>query len=234
MKYYTTENKLTGDGKFTARVITDKNYTEDELIDKMLRKRNIVSRPDLRGVISALKETVVEIVREGNGLNLPWLKIGYSMKGNFDTPDTVRSPDRNPLEINANAGAMLTDVLSEVRPERVSVPDFGPRILRFTDGVSETSNSQMTPGGVFSIIGERLRIDGRQPGTFGLYLQAEDGTETRVDVLLRNDPAYLSGQLPSTLASGTYQLVVKTQIGASNQFVVDVRTSTSSFSLTVQ
>jgi uncharacterized protein (TIGR03437 family) len=92
----------------------------------------------------------------------------------------------------------------------------------------------MTPGGVFSIIGERLRIDGRQPGTFGLYLQAEDGTETRVDVLLRNDPAYLSGQLPSTLASGTYQLVVKTQIGASNQFVVDVRTSTSSFSLTVQ
>ncbi|MGK0309781.1 MAG: hypothetical protein ACJAYS_000606, partial [Lentimonas sp.] len=61
---------------------------------------------------------------------------------------------RNTEQTNPNAGAMLTDILSEVRPERVSVPDFGPRILRFTDGVSETSNSQMTPGGVFSIIGE--------------------------------------------------------------------------------
>jgi hypothetical protein len=36
------------------------------------------------------------------------------MKGNFDTPDTVRSPDRHPLEINTNAGAMLTDLLLEV------------------------------------------------------------------------------------------------------------------------
>ena len=129
---------------------------------------------------------------------------------------------------------MLTDVLPEVRPEPVSAPDFGPRVLRFTDGVSETTNSVMTPGGVFSIIGDCLRIDGRQPEPVGLYLRAEDGTETKVDVLLRKDPTYLSGQLPDTLASGTYQLLVKTQIGASNRFVADMRTSISSFSLTVQ
>ena len=78
MKYYTTENKLTDDGSFSARVLIDIAYNEDELIDKMLRKRNITSKPDLRGVMSALKETIVEIVEEGNGLNLSWLKLGRS------------------------------------------------------------------------------------------------------------------------------------------------------------
>ena len=97
MKYYTTENKLSSGGAFTARVVTDKTYTEDDLIDKILSKRNIVSRPDLRGVISALKETIVEIVREGSSLNLSWLKMSYSMKGNFASDDAVRDPQRNPV-----------------------------------------------------------------------------------------------------------------------------------------
>ena len=233
MKYYTTENKLTGDGSFNARVVTDKNYTEDELIDKMLKKRNIVSRPDLRGVISALKETVLEIVSEGNGLNLPWLKLSYSMKGNFDADDAARNPDRHPLEINTNAGKLLTDILPQVKMERVTHPDFSPRILHFTDGVSETTDSQLTPGGVFDLTGERLRIGGPIPNNVGLFLRAQDGTETKVDVLLRNDPGYLSGQVPNALAAGTYQIVVKTQLGTNNQRVTEVRTTTSSFSLTV-
>ena len=56
MKYYTTENRLTEDGSYSARVLVEKTYTENELVNKMLLKRNIVSKPDLRGVISALKE----------------------------------------------------------------------------------------------------------------------------------------------------------------------------------
>ena len=73
MNYYTIPNKLTNDGSHSARVLVDKTYTEDELIDKILSKRTIVSKPDLEGVISALKETLIDIVKEGNGLNLPFM-----------------------------------------------------------------------------------------------------------------------------------------------------------------
>ena len=233
MKYYTTQNRLNDDGTFNARVVTNKTYTEDELIDKILRKRNIVSRPDLRGVISALKETIVEIVSEGNGLNLPWLKLSYSMKGNFATDDAVRNPDSHPLEINVNAGKLLTEILPEIKLERVTHPDFSPRILHFNDGISKTTDSKLTPGGVFNITGERLRIGGTQIKNLGLYLLAQDGTETKVEVLLHNDPSYLVGQLPDQLPSGNYKLVVKTQLGSNNQKITEVRTGTSSFSLKV-
>ena len=234
MKYYTTENKLTADGSYNARVLVDRTYTENELIDKLLRKRNIVSKPDLRGVISALKETIAEIVEEGNGLKLSWLRLGYSMKGNFAEAEAIRDPDRNPLEIKLNAGELLMDILPKVRLERIIAPEFDPRIVSFTDAVSRTTKSVATPGGTFKVTGDRLRIGGRRSGDVGLYLRAEDGTETKVEVIMDNDPGVINGQLPDTLETGNYKLVVKTQLGANSQIVNEVRTGASKFTLTVQ
>ena len=234
MRYYTIENKLTNDGSYNARVLVDRTYTEDELVDRMLRKRNIVSKPDLRGVISALKETIAEIVEEGNNLNLSWLKLGYSMKGRFGTEESVRDPERHPLEISLRAGEFLTDHLKDVRLERILPPDYGPRIVSFVDAVSGTTKSVATPGGTFKVSGERLRIGGLRPDDVGLYLRAGDGTETRVEVLLDNEPRVINGQLPDTLTVGDYKIVVKTQLSFGNQMLTEVRTGDSSFTVTVK
>ena len=234
MQYYTTENKLTDDGSYNARVLVNRTYTEDELIDEILETRNIVSKPDLKGVFAAIQETLTRLVKNGNGLNLSWLKLGFSMKGTFATEGTVRDPDKNPLEINVNAGAALTEVLPEVRLERIVEPDFDPRIVRFIDGVSGKTNSLATPGGIFKVVGDRLRTAGKRSQDVGLYLQAEDGTETKVEIIMDNDPGVINGQLPGTLATGKYKLVVKTQLGVNGQIVNEVRTGISKFTLTVK
>ena len=235
MKYYTIENKLTNDGNYTARVLVNRTYSEDELIDEILETRNIVSKPDLKGVFSAMQETLIRLVKNGNGLNLPWLKLSYSMKGNFADADASRDPDRNPLEINVNAGAELIDILPEIRLERIIAPEFDPRIVSFTDAVSRTIKSVATPGGTFKVTGERLRIGGgRRSKDAGLYLRAEDGTETKVEIIMDNDPGVINGQLPDALATGTYNLVLKTQLGVNGQLVNEVRTGISKFTLTVK
>ena len=151
-----------------------------------------------------------------------------------DEAETIRDPDRNPLEINVNAGSELTDILPEVRLERIIAPEFDPRIVSFTDAVSRTTKSIATPGGTFKITGDRLRIGGRNPEDVGLYLRAEDGTETKVEVIMDNDPGVINGQLPDALATGNYKLVVKTQLGTNSQFVNEVRTGIGKFTLTVQ
>ena len=157
------------------------------------------------------------------------------MKGTFATHDAPLNATDHPLEININAGALLTEVVPEIKLKRVSSPDFGSKIGRVTDGVSKTVNSLLTPGGVFEITGNRLRIDGRDTSALGLYLRDQDGAETKVDLLLRNEPRYLSGQFPTGLPSGTYKLVVKTQVGTSGKrFLISTRTCISNFSLTVE
>jgi hypothetical protein len=156
------------------------------------------------------------------------------MEGRFETAETVRDPDRHPLKINLNAGDLLNDILDKVRLERIIAPDFSPRIISFTDAISQTTKSVATPGGIFKVTGERLRIGGRRPEEVGLYLRAGDGTETRVEVLLDNEPGVIVGQLPDTLATGSYKLVVKTQVGSGGQYINEVRTGASLFPLTVK
>ena len=235
MDYYLIPNKLADDGSYIARIVAGKSYTESELIDLILSERNILSRPDLECALTALEEAIVKIVQEGNSLNLPWVKLGYGMKGRFATIDTKRNPDDHPLELNVKAGSLLTDAVAEVRLIRIHTPDFGSRIVRFIDYQSQTSNTKLTPGGMFEIIGERLRIAGDQPDEIGLYVRDQNSKKTRVPTLLKNEPACLCGKLPDDLAPGVYQVVICTQVGtSSNRFLKEARTSVSNFNLEVE
>jgi len=235
MDYYLIPNTLADDGSYMARVVAGKSYTSSDLIDRVLSERNLLSRPDLEGAMAALEEAIVRIVQEGNSLNLPWLKLGYAMKGRFEGSYTKRNPENHPLEISVNAGSLLTDALAEIQLNRVHAPDFGARILRLVDHQSQTTNKRLTPGGMFKIVGKRLRVAGDQSDAIGLYLRDQNSKETEVSMILNNEPTQLSGQLPDDLAPGVYQLVIRTQVGTSgNRFLKEVRTSFSHLNLTVE
>lgn len=234
MDYYLIPNTLADDGSYIARVVAGKSYTERDLIDLILSERNVVSRPDLEAVMTALKEAMVKVVQAGGILNLSWLKFDYSIKGYFPEVDARLKPDDHRLEINAKAGSLLMDAIAAIKLRRIRTPDFGSRIIRFIDYESKTSNQGLTPGGIFEIVGERLRIGGDQPDKIGLYLRDQDLRKIKVTTLLNNDPSYLSGQLPVDLPPGVYKVVLCTQIGTSgNRFLKEIRTSVSNFDLRV-
>ena len=235
MDYYLIPNTLADDGSYIARVVAGKSYTENDLIDLILSERNMISRPDLECAMAALEEAIVKVVQEGNSLNLSWVKLGYGMKGRFAAIDTKRKPDDHPLEISVKAGSLLADAVAAVKLIRINTPDFGSHMVRFVDYQSQTSNTKLTPGGVFEIIGERLRIDGDQPDEIGLFVCDQNSKKTRVPSLLDNEPSHLSGTLPDDLAPGVYQVVICTQVGTSgNRFLKEARTTVSNFDLTVE
>ena len=235
MDYYLIPNTLAGDGSYIARVMTGKIYTLQDLIDLILRERNVLSRPDLEAAMTALEEVIVKIVRKGHSIHLPWVSFGYGMKGRFARISTKRNPNDHPLELNFRAGSRLADAIAAVELRRIHAPDFGARIIRFIDYESQTSNAKLTPGGMFEIIGERLRVAGDQPGEVGLYLRDRNLKETEVTTLLKNEPTVLNGSLPADLAPGVYQVVIRTQVGTSgNRFLKEVRTSVSDIDLTVE
>ena len=235
MDYYLIPNTLADDGSYIARVVAGKSYTMDDLIDLILSERNMVSRPDLEAIMATLEDALVRIVQEGNSLNLPWMKLGYGMKGRFEKISTKRNPNDHPLEISVQPGSLLADAVAAVELKRIHTPDFGSQIIRFIDYESQTSNTKLTPGNMFKIIGKRLRIAGDQLDEIGLYVRDRNLKKTKVTKLLNNEPHLLSGQMPDDLAPGVYQLVICTQVGTSgNRFLKEVRTSVSDFDLKVE
>ena len=235
MDYYLIPNTLAGDGSYIARVVAGKSYNEHDLIDLILSERNMLSRPDLEASMAAQEEAIIKIVRSGNSLNLPWLKFGYGMKGRFATINEKRNPADHPLELSFRAGSALTDAVAAIKLKRIHAPKFDSRIIRFIDYQSQNSNTQLTPGGMFEIIGERLRIGGDDYGEVGLYLRDQHLQETKVLQLLKNEPTILGGALPADLTPGVYKIVIRTQVGTSgNRFLKEVRTSVSDFDLKVE
>ncbi len=235
MNYYLIPNTLADDGSYIARVVSGKVYTQGDLIDLILSERNIISRPDLEAMMAAQEEAIVKIVREGNSLHLPWVRFSYGMKGRFAKIGAKRNPDEHPLELNFQAGSVLKDTVSAVELKRIHAPNFGARMIRFVDYQSQTSNTKLTPNGMFEIIGERLRIGGDQLDEIGLYLRDRNLKETKVSQLLDNEPTHINGKLPADLAPGIYKVVIRTQVGTSgNRFLKEARTSVSNFDLTVE
>ncbi|MGG8496850.1 DNA-binding domain-containing protein [Tenacibaculum sp. TC6] len=232
MKYYLIENKLTEETNYLARVLTERTINQEELIEKMLQKRNLVSKTDIVAVLNSFYEEIIEAVEEGDNINLPIVNIGYSISGVFETEEDSFNPDTHKLHVNLNGGKLINEAKSTIPLQRIAPPITTTVINNCKDLVSNTSNTTLTPNGLFELNGIRLKVDGDKDEV-GVYFVAEDATETKVVYIAQNGYKKIIGQIP-TLAAGTYKVRIKTQATAnSGQFLKDVRISDSAFTVTV-
>ena len=83
-----------------------------------------------------------------------------------------------------------------------------PNPVEFTDVNTGERDSLLTPGGMAQVVGHRLKFDPADAAQ-GISFVAEDGAETKVDVVGRNKPADLMFIVPQSLAPGDYTLEVR-------------------------
>ena len=83
-----------------------------------------------------------------------------------------------------------------------------PILLEFFDYNTGERNTVLTHGSIGGIVGHRLKFDMKDPRQ-GIFLIAEDGTESRITVVGMNKPSQLMFSLPASLPSGNYILEVR-------------------------
>ncbi|CAL2085478.1 conserved protein of unknown function [Tenacibaculum sp. 190524A02b] len=232
MKFYLTENKLTEETNYTARVLVERTVNQEELIDKMLSKRNLVSKTDIVAVLNSYHEEMIECIEDGDTLNLPFFNLSYSISGVFDDEGDGFNPEKHKLHVNINSGKLINEVKENIPLQKVAAPITNTFISGFKDYTSNTTNTSLSSNGLFEIMGTRLKVDGDDPNV-GLYFVKEDGTETKVQILVENRYRKLIGQVP-ILEAGTYRIRIKTQATSSNGvYLKDIREADASFTLEV-
>ncbi len=231
MKYYLKENKLTEEENYLARVQVEQAHDLEGIIDLILDRRNLVSRTDMVAVFNAFFETVQGCIKRGEAVNLPLFNLNYSISGVFEDEDDTYDPSRHRIKVNLNDGLLITHALKDLKLSKIESPDTEPTLKYFKDTASNTSNDTLTPNSIFELTGNRLRIAGDQ-ANIGLYLVAEDGSETAVTLIAVNTPKKLVAQAPS-LPAGSYRLRLRTQYCSGNQLTKEAKETTSGFVLTV-
>ncbi|WP_299104359.1 DNA-binding domain-containing protein [uncultured Tenacibaculum sp.] len=232
MKYYLVENKLTDEVNFSARILTERTVNQNELIEKMLSKRNLVSKTDIVAVLNSFYEEIIQSIEEGDNLNLPLFNIGYSMTGVFETEEESFNLEKHKLHVNLNSGKLINEVKRDIPLQKVTAPVSSTLITNLKDITSQTTNAKLSPNGIFELNGLRLKVAGDQ-AEVGLYFVSENNTEFKVDHLAQNNYKKIIGQVP-TLAPGTYKVRIKTQATHSvGIFLKTVKVTESQFTLTV-
>ena len=175
-----------------------------------------VTRADALAVLTAAAEWVRSLAFQGREADLgPLGRSRLGMRGSFDAiPERVEDADVT-LTITwvlpgalkravARGGARLVRRRIEPAPKRPN-PLEARRIL--SGGVPDSQPGRYVAGEALRVSGARLDYDAARPDE-GLFLVADDASETRVEQVFTNEPAQLAFLMPSD-ASGRYTVLIR-------------------------
>ena len=128
-----------------------------------------------------------------NGYYSIYPNLGGTFKGLRDTPD----PKSNPLSFRFRTMSALRRLAESIGIEIVGFAEADAFIDEFLDTDDHSSNTWYHPGNLFSLSGNKIKIDGDAPGV-GMFFVPEDGSpEVKVERLNENGPASLRGIIPN-------------------------------------
>jgi hypothetical protein len=172
---------------------------------------------------------------DGFAVNTKYFLVYPNVGGTFDKVVKGYDTDKHPVTFRFRTLAALRALVDRIVIEVEGLADMQGYIDEFIDVTTESVNEMLTPGGMFSIAGHKLKIAGNDPEV-GLYFVPETEAAGRVKVsghLAENTASKLIGVIPA-LGAGKWQVVVTTQFnGSSSSFLKSPQTVTSVFTLTV-
>ena len=210
--YSLRDNPLTEDpNDKLAQLEGVRSFTKEEIIERILKRGNTMTRTDLLAAINAYAEEIAFITEEGNTVNTPLLNTSLSISGVFVNGEDSFDPRRHALKINAQAGTALKEAASKIKLAKVQGSAAVPWITDVRDTLSATDDTTnaLKAGSVIELTGARLKFDAAdsEQGVFFI----SDGGEIRLSQIIEAKPARILAMLPADTAAGTYTVEVRTK-----------------------
>lgn len=215
LDYALFENHLTAaPNDYMAVVQNQQSKTQEDVIDLMVSRGSTVTKAEALAVFEEYALAVEQLAKNGNAVNTPLFNLSLSVKGVFNREDEPFTPATHSVKINVTPGPRLKEMASGVSVRRVQGASPQPDPLYIDDLGSGSRNDVLTPGNIAQLKGSRLKFDPTDPAQ-GIFLIADDGSETRVSVISNNKPSRLDFLVPA-LTKGTYRLEVRASLYKTN------------------
>jgi hypothetical protein len=171
---------------------------------------------------------------DGFAINTGCFSIHPNVGGTFDKITEGHDAKKHPVTFRFRTRAPLRALAEHIVVEVEGIVDAQGYIDEFTDVSTESENEALTPGGIFSLAGHKIKVTGEDPET-GVYFVSEADPAVRVKAgghLAENAASKLIGTIPA-LSDGKWKVEIKTRFGGSGKDLKNTRTTESAFILTV-
>lgn len=217
LKYSLRENLLTPEPDDCMAQVQDvRSYSQNEVIDLMMRRGTTLTKADVAAVLQVYAEVISELTADGCAVNTPLFNTSFSVGGVFNGMSDSFDKVRHTVSVNVSAGTALREAVKSIKTEKTEGSNTDPYITEVTDIVSGTVNSTLTAGGILRLTGARLKFDASDE-TQGVFLVPEAGETVRCTVVAENKPALVMVMIPATIAPGTYYAEVRSRFMGNSQ-----------------
>lgn len=209
LRYGLVPNHLTNDPNDYMGVVADNDTVSIEaIIQQIVNKGSFTTKAEVSSVIEEFEYAMIEAIKSGNSVATKLFKINPSISGAFVDQYDDFDLARHAVRLNINAGSRLSEAISDIKLKKIAISSFQPVIQQFVDLRTNLVNESFTPDQITSIRGSSLKfnIDDKAQGIFFI---AADGTETRVENVIKNKPPELLFFTPETLTKGIFQVEVR-------------------------
>ncbi len=218
LKYGLADNGLTPDQEDQRAVMyVDEVKILDELVDEMIGRGSTVTKAEALSVMEEYYDAMTKFLGEGYTITTPAYSITPRIRGVFKDKKERYDPNKHRLYLSVKPRARLKEALRHIKLEYRKSNGQQPLLEELTDLMSESTNEQLTPGGIAHLNGELLKFEGADPQQ-GIFFRSGN-RETRVvpKTVARNMPAELIFMVPATLNKGPYQVEVRTVLHGSKK-----------------
>jgi hypothetical protein len=219
-------------GAYTARIISEAILGVEEICAALkLRGGFTGNYDDLVNYVRQFLDEMIYKLCDGFAVNTGYFSIHPSVGGFFENPNEEPDRKKHPIRFRFRIRERLRRVAEYIEIE-VEQADTAGLIDRFSDLETAAVNKTVTPGGLFTLTGYKIKICGNNPDC-GLYFVSTAQPSLRVKasgVLASNTSTKLIGIVPA-LPDGEYSLEIKTQYTVGGIDLKEPRTVTGGFTL---
>jgi hypothetical protein len=213
-------------GKFVARAVTYAPLDVREVCNAAIQRGGSSRRlEDMVGAVSEyLDEAAYQLV-DGYTVKTDYFSIRPYIKGTFDKSDDKFDSGKHNLEFGFRTKPLMRGLAENAKVEIKGLAGTSGFITRVFDVASETEDEALTPGGVLSVSGHKLRMIGDKPEVGVFLVNTANQSRVAVTEFIKNRPTELIFFIPSTLTAGSYCLEIVTQFtSGSNILLKEPRT----------
>ncbi|MHB9295602.1 hypothetical protein PilKf_01349 [Pillotina sp. SPG140] len=217
-------NHLEHGGKFIARTKTEQTLTVAQVCtEAVTRGGSDLNYDTMVDAVTAYFDEAFYQLADGFSIENDYFSIHPKIGGTFDHADSGVDKEKNRVDFMFRRRQALRNIISRITVEIEGVAESGAYIAEVQDVSSGTTDETLTPHGVITILGSRIKIGGEDPSC-GLYIvNTADGSALKVTGnFVENRPSRLSAQLPA-LSAGTYRVRIITQLGSGGSSLKDPR-----------
>jgi hypothetical protein len=179
-------------------------------------------------------ETVYQLC-DGFAVNAGYFSVHPNVGGTFDKVTEGHDTAKHPVTFRFRTRAPLRALAERIVVEVEGLAAVNGYIDEFIDVSSEAINETLTPGGMFTVSGHKIKVAGDNAAV-GVYFVSAANPEQRVKVsgrLAENTMVKLIGVSPPELTAGAYRLEVVTQVSGGSKPLKEPRTIAFEGPLTV-